>query len=46
MFIMANGCCVNVLAGTKLTEPPGSLSPNVRCSVHAGDGSLKQMAKL
>ena len=42
---MASGCSVNVLAGTKLTELLGFLSPNVRCSVHVGDGSLKRMAK-
>ena len=42
---MADGCSINVLAGTKLTELLGLLSSNVRCSVHAGDGSLKWMAK-
>ena len=45
VLIMTDGCSVNVLAGIKLTELLGLLSPNVRCSVHAGDGSLKQMAK-
>ena len=45
MLIMAGGCSVNVLAGTKLTELLSLLSPNVWCSVHVGDGSLKQMAK-
>ena len=39
---MADGSSVNLLAGTKLTELLGLLSPNVRCSVHAGDGSMKQ----
>ena len=45
VLIMADGCSVNVLARTKLTELLGLLSPNVRCYVHAGDGSLKRMAK-
>ena len=33
------------LASSKLTELLGILLPNVRCCVHAGDGSLKWMAK-
>ena len=41
VLIMADGCSVNVLAGTKLTELLGLLSPNIRCFVHTGDGSLK-----
>ena len=45
LIVMADGCSVNVVTGTKLTYQLSLLSPNVRCSVHACDGSLKQIPK-
>ena len=42
--IMADGCRVNIAAGNILTGRYGLFSPTARCSVHAGDGSLKRMA--
>ena len=42
--IMDDGCRVNIATGNILTGRYGLLSPTARCSVHAGDGSLKRMA--
>ena len=42
---MADKCSLNVVAGTKLTDLLGLSSPNVRCSAHSEDGTLKKMAK-
>ena len=42
--INGDGCSTNTSAGGKLVELFGLVSPNMRCVVDAGDGSLKRMA--
>ena len=38
---MGDGCSINIAAGTKLNYYLGLLTPSVRCTVYAADGSIK-----
>ena len=41
--VMADGCSTNVAAANKLSECFGFVTPNIRCTVHAADGSMKRL---
>ena len=41
--IMGNGCSVNFAAGTKLNDYLRLLTPSIRCTVRAADGSIKRL---
>ena len=42
--IVADGCSTNSCASGKLVSRYGFVSPSMRCSSHAADGSLKRLA--
>ena len=38
---MGDGCSINIVAGTKLNDYLGLLTPSIRRTVQAADGSIK-----
>ena len=42
--LIGDGCSVNKLAGKKLGEQIGLVSPNTRCTSHAATGSIRRLS--
>ena len=41
---MADGCATNVCASKYISEQRGLLSPSIRCTSHASDGTIKRIS--